>query len=371
LKKILVFGMTENPGGVESVIMNYYRNIDHRKIHFDFLCNSYNAIAFEDELKRNGSKCFHFVARSKNPIQYRYTLRAFFKQHAAEYDAIWVNVCSLANIDYLKLAKKYGISRRIIHSHNSENMDSALRGQLHKFNKKGILKYATDFWACSEDASKWFFEGEALKQAVIIKNAIDIAKMQFDPEKREKYRERLNAQRQFVIGNIGRLHFQKNQNFAIDIFAEYVKKNPNAILLLIGQGEDEPILKAKAKKMALEDKILFLGLQQDIQGWLSMMDLFLFPSQFEGLSVVAMEAQANGIPVLASKNVIPAEVKINENFQFYGLERSAVEWADQIIWMGRHFTRLDSEKILKSFVEKNFEIKQEAQRLEDWFLENE
>ena len=138
-KKVLVFGMTENPGGVESVIMNYYRNIDLKRVHFDFLCNSYEPIAYEDELTSNGAKCFHFVARSKNPIKYHKELKTFFKKHADEYSAIWVNVCSLANIDYLKLAKKYGISKRIIHSHNSENMDSKLRGKLHEYNKKSEI----------------------------------------------------------------------------------------------------------------------------------------------------------------------------------------------------------------------------------------
>ncbi|WP_329887112.1 glycosyltransferase family 1 protein [Pseudoramibacter faecis] len=371
MKKVLVFGMTENPGGVESVIMNYYRNIDHQKIHFDFLCNSHNPIAFEDELKQSGSKCFHFVARSKKPLQYCHALNTFFRQYAPEYDAIWVNVCSLANIDYLKLARKYGISRRIIHSHNSENMDSALRGQLHKFNKKRISKYATDFWACSEDAAKWFFEGETLKNTVIVNNAIDITKMRFDANKRKSFRKQLAVEDKLIIGNIGRLHFQKNQDFIIDIFSALIKKEPNAVLFLIGQGEDESKLKTKVKNLHLEKSVYLLGVQQDIQGWLSAMDLFLFPSRFEGLSVVAMEAQANGVPVLASKNVIPAEVKINENFQFYGLEHSAAEWADQIVWMSHHLARLNSEKILKSFMRKNFEIKQEAKKLQDWFLKNE
>lgn len=124
--KILVFGMTENPGGVESVIMNYYHYMDKNTFHFDFLCNSYNKIAFEEEIISNGSQTFHFPARSKNYKKYKKELKNFFENNASKYDAIWVNVCSLANIDYLKMAKKYGIKRRIIHSHNSQNMDSRL-----------------------------------------------------------------------------------------------------------------------------------------------------------------------------------------------------------------------------------------------------
>lgn len=168
--KILVFGMTENPGGVESVIMNYYHYMDKNTFHFDFLCNSYNKIAFEEEIISNGSQTFHFPARSKNYKKYKKELKNFFENNASKYDAIWVNVCSLANIDYLKMAKKYGIKRRIIHSHNSQNMDSRLRGILHKYNKKRIAYYVTDFWSCSKEASEWFYDSSIIKKSIIISN---------------------------------------------------------------------------------------------------------------------------------------------------------------------------------------------------------
>ena len=147
MKRVLVFGVTENPGGVESVIMNYYRNIDRNKIQFDFLCNT-KEVAYEDEIIKMGGKIYKITGRSVNRRQYMNDMEKFFSENAKKYTTIWVNVCSLANIDYLKFAKKYGIKYRIIHSHNSENMDSKLRGLLHKFNKKIIIKYATDFWAC-------------------------------------------------------------------------------------------------------------------------------------------------------------------------------------------------------------------------------
>ena len=154
--KILVFGITQNPGGVESVIMNYYQKLNKNKIQFDFLCNTLE-VAYEKEILKLGGKIYRITARSENAKKYKKELEDFYKKHAHEYNAIWVNVCSLANIDYLKMAKKYNIKYRIIHSHNSENMDSKLRGILHKINKKLIKKYATDYWACSEEAGKWFF----------------------------------------------------------------------------------------------------------------------------------------------------------------------------------------------------------------------
>ena len=129
--RILVFGMTENPGGVESFLMNYYRHIDKNKIQFDFLCNSYNKVAYEDELISLGGRVYHITSRSKNYIKFTKELKELFDTHSSEWDGIWVNVCSLANIDYLKYAKKYGIKKRIMHSHNSHHMDGRLSGLLH------------------------------------------------------------------------------------------------------------------------------------------------------------------------------------------------------------------------------------------------
>ena len=153
---ILIFGMNDNPGGVESFLMNYARNFDKTKVHMDFLCNT-KVVAYENELTDMGCKVIKVTARRDNPVRYKKDMKAFFKEHAAEYDVIWVNLCSLANIDYLKMAKKYGIPVRIIHSHNSKNMDSRLRGILHKINKKKIGRIATDYWACSYEAAKWFY----------------------------------------------------------------------------------------------------------------------------------------------------------------------------------------------------------------------
>ena len=367
-KKVLVFGMTENPGGVESVIMNYYRNIDLKKVHFDFLCNSYNPIAYEDELTHNGSKCFHFAARSQNPIKYHKELKSFFKNHASEYSAIWVNVCSLANIDYLKFAKKYGISKRIIHSHNSENMDSKLRGKLHAYNKKRLWKYATDFWACSKEAANWFYDQETLKKVVIINNAIDINRVSFNKNKRQQYREKINVKDQFVIGNVGRLHFQKNQSFLIDIFKEYLKIDPTAICILIGDGEDRNKLHHKVKQYGIEDRVLFLGVQSDIQGWLSAMDLFLFPSLFEGLPVAPLEAQGNGVPVLASKGVMSEASQINNNVQFFDLGCSAKKWAQKIFEIKRNTGRIAPDQIKDNFTSSGYDIGVEAKKLEHFFI---
>lgn len=359
--KVLVFGMTENPGGVESFLMNYYRCMDKEKIQFDFLCNSYQPVAYENEIKKIGGGVYHISARSKNYIRYRKEMEEFFSQHKDEYQAIWVNVCSLANIDYLKMAKKYGIKKRIIHSHNSQNMDGKFRKLFHNINMHLVDHYATDFWACSPSAAKWFYGS---KDAIIIRNAIDVNKMAYDESKRKAYRAQLGWNDNYIIGNIGRFHFQKNQLFLLDVFSSLLQKMPEARLILVGQGEDEKKIKDKIHDLKLEGKVYLAGIQKDIGGWLSVMDTFLFTSVFEGLSVVALEAQANGIPILASLTAISDEAKLNDNVFLLSLERPIMDWVQMICKIKREYMREASEKIRTVFIKNHYDINTEVQKLE-------
>ena len=361
--RILVFGLTENPGGVERFLATYYRHINREKIQFDFLCNTYETVAYEKELAALGARFFHITARSKDREKYHQQLEALFRMCAHEWSAVWVNVCSLANIDYLKVAKRFGIEKRIIHSHNSRNMDSWLRGLLHQWNRREIGKYATDFWACSEDAARWFYDDQLMGKAVIIHNAIEIDRMRFDWEKRQRLRDAYGWNHLYVIGNVGRLHFQKNQDFMIEVFKKYHRIHPDSILVLVGQGEDEKKLKEKAALYGLKESIFFAGVQQDIQAWLSSFDLFLLPSKFEGLSIAALEAQINGLPVLASYGVIPKEVKMNRNFIFYDLDEGASAWAAKIDRM-REMNREPDKIVRKIFAANGYDISKEVKKLE-------
>lgn len=365
--KILVFGMTPNPGGVESVLMNYYRNIDKNKVQFDFLCNSPDKIAYEDELLTGGSKVYKVSMRSKHPLKYHRELNDFFKKNADKYDAIWVNLNSLANIDYLKLAKKYGIKRRIIHSHNSRNMDGYLRGLLHEKNKKHIAKYATDFWACSVEAGKWFYPEKIRKQEKIINNAIDLNSIKFDEAERKIIRKKYNLEGKLVIGNVGRLHFQKNQTFLLEITKEIKKIVPNIKVVLVGDGSDKEKLQHKSRELGIEADVLFTGVQKNITAWLSTFDVFVFPSLFEGLGVALLEAEATGVPVIASKKVIPKEAKITSNFIFYPLTASPKEWAEKIVKLNNYQKRLSEKEVLNDFKKAGYSIKEESKKLEKVF----
>ena len=364
MKKILVFGITDLPGGVESVIMNYYRNIDRNKYQFDFLCNT-EKVAYEDEIKLLGGTIYRITARSKDIKKYQKDMKEFFEKHSKEYSTIWVNICSLANIDYLKYAKKYGIKNRIIHCHNSQNMDSFLRGLLHRWNKLFITKYATDFWSCSDDASKWFFSKKIMQsdRYVLLKNAIDLEKFRFDEKVRKEYRQKLDLEECFVIGHIGRFHFQKNHEFLIKVFYELQKKNEKSKLILIGIGEDLDKIKEKVKELKLEGKVLFLGSRNDVNSLFNAMDLFLFPSLFEGLPVALLEAQANGLPIVTSEEGVPKEAKIVENFEYISLKESPNYWAEKILEID---LKNNSEENIKKLKKAGFDITIEKQRVEEF-----
>lgn len=368
MKKILVFGITSLAGGVESVIMNYYRNIDKKKIQFDFLCNS-EKVAYEDEILNLGGKIYRVTARSENYRLFKKELKDFFEKHACEYSAIWVNLCSLANIDYLIYAKKYGIKYRIIHSHNSQNMDSKIRGILHRFNKIRLKRYATDFWSCSEESAKWFYSNKIIESPkyLLVNNAIDTEKYKFNQNTRDKVRKKLGIENDLIIGNIGRFHFQKNHEFMIQVFKKYLELNSKSKLILIGKGSKEEQIKELVKELNLEKNVIFLGERNDIQDIIQGMDIFLFPSLFEGLPLSLVEAQANGLPILASKDVISSKVLMSKNLEFVSLENGPEFWAKKMSEINLKNYSQENIEIIK---EKGFDIKVQAELLQKYFERN-
>lgn len=363
MTRILVFGMTETPGGVESVIMNYYRNIDKEKIQFDFLCNT-QVVAYEDEIKKLGGRIYKICSRSKNIKQYYKQLKDFFKKEAYKYKTIWVNVCSLANIDYLIYAKKYGIKYRIIHCHNSQNMDSNLRKVIHLLNKARLQKYATDYWTCSQKANTWFFSKKLIQQNKVlqINNAIDYNKFKYNEVIRKEYREKLEIDSKIAFGHIGRFHFQKNQVKLLEIFAKINEKNPNTELFLVGDGEDRELIVNKINELKLKESVKLLGIRNDIPNVMQAFDAIIFPSLFEGLPLVLVEAQANGLPIFTSDN-ITREIVMSDNIHFISLNESDEEWANIIL--SSNFDRANNYER----IEKNgYDIKNESKKIERLLL---
>ena len=368
LKKVLVFGMTDNPGGMESCIMNYYRHVDKNKIHFDFLCN-WESMVCEKEVKANGSKVYTIPQKSRNYKAYKRAMNTFFSEHADEYDVFWYNTCTLTNIDYLIYAKRYGIKKRIIHAHNSGNETSMIRGILHYVNKIRLGRYATDFWSCSMAAAVYFFIKKQIhsQKYRLINNAISTYNYKYDILIRNEVRKNLGLEDKYVIGHVGRFQFQKNHGFLIDIFYEYLKLDSRAVLMLVGQGEEEDAIRQKVINLGIEKSVLFMGVRTDVNRLLQAMDVFLLPSRFEGLPLVLIEAQTSGLRCLTTKNKVPYEVNVTGNVEFEELKENSIEWAHHIECMEKQ--PYDRKSCLDLITDAGFDILKEAEKMESYMCE--
>lgn len=375
--KVLVYGATYNPGGVEKFLLNYVTRIQSSNLKFDFI-NIYDKdLAFNNTLIKKGCNVLNLnlPQRKKDPIRYNKILDDFFKKVSKEYDCIWFNLIDLINIDPVKKAKKYNFKRIIIHAHNSQIMDEKKTLKYinhfiqHNLNKMQIFKFATDFWACSANAAKFFFNDKELEKVKIIKNAINPIPFQYNLQKRKSIRNKLSLKDNFVIGNVGRLQHQKNQEFALDIFKEYLSINSNANLILVGQGENYKSLKRMAKELKIDKKVIFAGVQTNISAWYSAFDIFLFPSLFEGLSVASLEAQANGLPILANNSIMPKNSIINDNVELLSLKVPAKIWAQKLEEFRLDGNiRVGNKQVYNNFINSGYDINSASKKLEKYFL---
>ena len=321
-----------NRAGQETLLMNIYRKIDRKKIQFDFQCSERGVGDYDAEIKKLGGKIL-YLGENKIKIPYLKYLGdivlqyIFFKKYS-EYDVFHIHTYHAFNA-WLSIvgAKLAGMKHIILHSHNSQGMHP----RLHKIFRKILGGMKIERYACSRDAAEWMFGKNCVEKnkVHIVKNGIVPEEFTFSEEGRKAKRKELNIEDKVTIGHIGRFAKQKNHEFLIDIFSEFVKLEKNTILLLVGDGELRPSIQQKAKELGLLDKIKFLGIRDDIKELLWAMDVFLFPSLYEGLSVSTVEAQAAGLPCLLSTG-ISAECKMTDNVEFIPLDASAEVWALQM-----------------------------------------
>lgn len=365
--RILQVGLSHNPGGVESFVMNYYRELVNYGVQFDFIC-MYDSLAYEDEISSLGGKIFYISNVKQHPIRFRKELAQILQEGA--YDAIHVNMLSAANIVPLIVGKKSGVRKVIAHSHNSST-PGILRKILHYLNKHQITKYATDFFACSEVAGKWLFEEKILKgnRFRVIHNALNMEKFCYKEAVRQEIRKELQVEGKFVVGHVGRFEEQKNHDFLIDVFYEIAKDRKDVVLLLIGDGELKEQIMKKVRHYGIEEKVQFLGVRKDIPQLWNAMDVFVFPSLFEGLPLVALEAQASGIYSVMA-DTISREVKIADTVTFLPLDCSVKEWEKCILEMGSvKRTEAQNEAIKVQFQCAGYDIETAGKRLIEYYKE--
>lgn len=347
-----------NRGGLESMIMNYYRNIDRTRVQFDFLTHRPEGEKkdFDDEILSLGGNIYHISPLNPLSPLYLVELNAFFREHK-EYKIIHVHQDCLSGV-ILKIAKKNGIPVRIAHCHSS-SQDKGFKYYLKCIYKKNIKKYATKLFACGQKSGEWMFE---TKKFEILPNAIDANLYRFSETVRKQVRKELKLEDSFVIGHVGRFSAVKNQSFLINITESLLMSGCNVKTVLVGDGENKDKIQELVKEKKLENTVIFTGQRSDINQLMQAFDVFVLPSLYEGVPVTMVEAQSAGLRCFISSNV-PLDCKITENVEQISLEEGADVWAKKIGFVQGE-KRIDT---YKQIVEANYDIKQNGVILQNYY----
>lgn len=351
-----------NRGGAETLIMNIYRNIDRSKVQMDFVVHSKEPGIYDDEIKKLGGKIFYCPPYEvKNHFQYKKWWEDFFSEHP-EYNIVHGHATGPAVV-YLKVANKHGCVT-IAHSHIAGSQKGFKQFIINIYQKP--LKYVAKYkFACSKDAGDWLFGKKS--DYIVFNNAIDASKFIYSEEIRKKMRDELGIKDStFVVGNIARFHFQKNHTFLLDIFNEILIEKPDSCLILVGEGELRTEMEEKSKKLGINEHVIFTGVRTDIPNVLQAFDYFLFPSLYEGLGIVLIEAQASGLPCMTSAKVVPIEAQVTDQLKYFSLKKNAKEWAAEVLNHAKGHIRKDR---YHDILNHRYDINQIAKWLEDFYLE--
>lgn len=344
-------------GGLETMLMNYYRNIDRDKVQFDFLTHRGERGTYDDEIETLGGMIYRLPRLVPWNKSYLAALNRFFDEHP-EYKIVHVHQDCLSSV-ILKVAKNHNVPVRIAHSHSS-SQDKNFKYLIKLWYRRSIPCYATDLFACGTAAGDWMFGGAAYR---ILNNGICTTDYVPDTEKRILKRSELGLDNELVIGHVGRFSQPKNHPFLLKIFVALLKKEPNAVLLLVGGGKDMSKIQAKTQKLGIADHVRFLGIRSDVADLMQAMDVFAFPSLYEGLGIVLIEAQASGLPCIVSDK-IPIEAYLTDLVFPQKLSSSPEEWADAILEK-RNTPRTDHSAEIAAH---GFDITTEAVKLQEFYL---
>jgi glycosyltransferase involved in cell wall biosynthesis len=350
--------------GQETFIMNIYRNINREKLQFDFLVHTNRKGYFDKEIVELGGVIHRLPINNRNIFRVIKRLIDNFKFYVdhPEYKTIHVHASNAKCVLEMISAKLAGVKNIIVHSHNS----SSPQKLIHKVFRPILKYFATNFFACSTPASDWMFDEKIITSGKvnIIKNAIETSKFIYNQTNRDEFRKKLNIEDKFVIGHIGRFQPQKNHNFLIEVFKEVKNRYNNSVLILVGDGEDRDKINAKVSDLNLENDIIFIGVSNEIPALLQAFDIFLFPSHYEGLGIVTIEAQAASLKTIVS-DAVPREVQVTDLVEFISLNNSAKFWAEHIIKYSIGYNR---KKTDNQIIKSGYDINNSAKLLEDYYL---
>lgn len=349
-----------NRGGAETLVMNLYRSIDRSQYQFDFMVHTDEVCAYDDEILSLGGK-IHRISQYKGKNHFRYIKewRAFFEANP-DYRIIHGHIRSVASI-YLKLAKQYN-RQTIIHSHATGSRGNSVEQLVKNIFQFPIRYQSQHFFACSTEAAVWLFGKQKAKQTVVLKNAVDLESFRFNPTVRERIRKG-RLEDKYVVGHVGSFTAPKNYKFLVEVFAQIALLRPDAMLVLVGDGELRSQVESDVETKGLTENIMFLGSRKEIPELLMGMDVFVFPSFFEGFGMAALEAQVAGLPTHVA-DTLPPEIEITDLLSFHALSKAPSQWAKDILVSSAQTERSDRVDVVR---QQGYDIKDQAQFLMEYY----
>lgn len=361
--RVLQIVTTMNRGGLETMLMNYYRAIDRSRIQFDFLVHTQNHSDYEEEIRSLGGKIYHIQRMNPFSARYKQDLDHFFRIHP-EYSIVHVHQDCMSAVA-LKAAQKNRIPCRIAHCHNA-SQDKNIKYIIKSLYRHSIKKYSTDLFSCSQAAGNWMFQTSNFQ---ILKNGINASEYMYSDAARSLIRNELGIGDQaVVIGHVGRFNAVKNHTFLIKLFHEYHRENKNSILLLVGTGDLENKIKKEVTELGLNNSVIFTGVRSDVNRLLCAMDIFVFPSLYEGTPMVLIEAQASGLPCVISEG-IPSDCRITDLITRNPLNNSTQDWIQTIQMMLIQNKKTDRNKYPSLICRAGYDINKNAESLSSFYLE--
>ena len=348
-------------GGVQAVLQNYYSHMNQNEYIFDFVVMGSEVGELEEWFESRGSRVYHVPPRSVNFRKNTKEIKQIIKN--GKYDVVHCHQ-DYKSLIAIIIAKLYGVKTRIVHCHQAFPKESSKIRIVRGLSTLLLKCFANVFIGCGEDAARWLYGERMLKKkkAIVLNNAIDIEKYAFSEDKRKQIRRELGLENKLVLGNAARFTYQKNHKLLIDIFAKFHAQNTQSVLLLAGDGELMTETKAYCNQLGIDDSVIFLGVRSDIYDLLSAMDVFLLPSRFEGLALIMIEAQANGIPSVCSP-FVTRELGLQQNVLFVPeSDYENTETWSSVIEEAIDIGRL---KDVTTLSKAGFDICREAIKLED------
>lgn len=304
--------------GLSEVLLDLCDHVDFEKCDIEVVLGKGAIPDFIEKLNVRCIKYYQVPDRELDVFHYLIALKQIIKD--GKYDIVHVHGNSATMALDLAVAKRYGVKERIAHGHN----DATSHPFIHKTLRRILNIVTTDPVACSASAGRFLFGN---RKVTVIPNCINVEQFRYNETIRKQVRTDLGLSDKYVVGHVGRLRYQKNHEFIIHVFNEFAVKHSEAVLLLVGEGRLLSQLQEQVKQLGIEDKVIFYGTSANVNELLQGMDLFLFPSRFEGFGITVLEAQASGLPCVVS-DVVPGDVKVTDNLEVISLQKSSHEWCD-------------------------------------------